>query len=274
MTFIELLKVIIIGIVEGITEWLPISSTGHMILIDEFIKLNVTDTFKEMFLVVIQLGAILAVVCLYFHKLNPFSPKKSEKEKKDTFAIWGRVIVGCIPAVILGFLLDDWLNKHFYNYQTVAVTLILYGILFIVLENRNEKRDFSVKNFNQMSLGKAFAIGCFQCLSMIPGTSRSGSTILGAMLLGVNRKISAEFSFFMAIPIMFGASLLKLLKFGFSFTGAEIITLLVGMVVAFVVSVLAIKFLMSYIQRKDFKVFGYYRIILGVLVLLYFLVLA
>ena len=274
MTFIELLKVIIIGIVEGITEWLPISSTGHMILIDEFIKLNVTDTFKEMFLVVIQLGAILAVVCLYFHKLNPFSPKKSEKDKKDTFAIWGRVIVGCIPAVILGFLLDDWLNKHFYNYQTVAVTLILYGVLFIVLENRNEKRDFSVKNFNQMSLGKAFAIGCFQCLSMIPGTSRSGSTILGAMLLGVNRKISAEFSFFMAIPIMFGASLLKLLKFGFSFTGAEIITLLVGMVVAFVVSVLAIKFLMSYIQRKDFKVFGYYRIILGVLVLLYFLVLA
>ena len=274
MTFIELLKVIIIGIVEGITEWLPISSTGHMILIDEFIKLNVTDTFKEMFLVVIQLGAILAVVCLYFHKLNPFSPKKNEKEKKDTFAIWGRVIVGCIPAVILGFLLDDWLNKYFYNYQTVAVTLILYGILFIVLENRNEKRDFSVKNFNQMSLGKAFAIGCFQCLSMIPGTSRSGSTILGAMLLGVNRKISAEFSFFMAIPIMFGASLLKLLKFGFSFTGAEIITLLVGMVVAFVVSVLAIKFLMSYIQRKDFKVFGYYRIILGVLVLLYFLVLA
>ena len=274
MTFIELLKVIIIGIVEGITEWLPISSTGHMILIDEFIKLNVTDTFKEMFLVVIQLGAILAVVCLYFHKLNPFYPKKNEKEKKDTFAIWGRVIVGCIPAVILGFLLDDWLNKYFYNYQTVAVTLILYGILFIVLENRNEKRDFSVKNFNQMSLGKAFAIGCFQCLSMIPGTSRSGSTILGAMLLGVNRKISAEFSFFMAIPIMFGASLLKLLKFGFSFTGAEIITLLVGMVVAFVVSVLAIKFLMSYIQRKDFKVFGYYRIILGVLVLLYFLVLA
>ena len=274
MTFIELLKVIIIGIVEGITEWLPISSTGHMILIDEFIKLNVTDAFKEMFLVVIQLGAILAVVCLYFHKLNPFSPKKNEKEKKDTFAIWGRVIVGCIPAVILGFLLDDWLNKHFYNYQTVAVTLILYGVLFIVLENRNEKRDFSVKNFNQMSLGKAFAIGCFQCLSMIPGTSRSGSTILGAMLLGVNRKISAEFSFFMAIPIMFGASLLKLLKFGFSFTGAEIITLLVGMVVAFVVSVLAIKFLMSYIQRKDFKVFGYYRIILGVLVLLYFLVLA
>lgn len=274
MTFIELLKVIIIGIVEGITEWLPISSTGHMILIDEFIKLNVTDTFKEMFLVVIQLGAILAVVCLYFHKLNPFSPKKNEKEKKDTFAIWGRVIVGCIPAVILGFLLDDWLNKHFYNYQTVAVTLILYGVLFIVLENRNEKRDFSVKNFNQMSLGKAFAIGCFQCLSMIPGTSRSGSTILGAMLLGVNRKISAEFSFFMAIPIMFGASLLKLLKFGFSFTGAEIITLLMGMVVAFVVSVLAIKFLMSYIQRKDFKVFGYYRIILGVLVLLYFLVLA
>ena len=271
MTFIELLKVILIGIVEGITEWLPISSTGHMILIDEFIKLNVSDAFKEMFLVVIQLGAIMAVVCLYFHKLNPFSKRKTARQRRSTFAIWGRVIVGCIPAVILGFLLDDWLTAHFYNYQTVAITLILYGIFFIVLENRNAKTEFSVNGFNQMSLGKAFAIGCFQCLSMIPGTSRSGSTILGAMLLGVNRKISAEFSFFMAIPIMFGASFLKLLKFGFAFTGAEIITLIVGMVVAFVVSVLAIKFLMSYIQRKDFKAFGYYRIVLGLLVILYFL---
>ena len=274
MTFIELLKVILIGIVEGITEWLPISSTGHMILIDQFVQMDVTDAFKKMFLVVIQLGAIMAVVCLYFHKLNPFSPKKNSKQKRDTLAIWGRVIVGCIPAVILGFLLDDWLDAHFYNYQTVAVTLILYGVFFIILENYNAKRDFSVNNFKQMSLGKAFAIGCFQCLSMIPGTSRSGSTILGAMLLGVNRKTSAEFSFFMAIPIMFGASLLKLIKFGFSFTAAEVITLLVGMVVAFLVSVIAIKFLMSYIQRKDFKAFGYYRIVLGALVLLYFLIFA
>ncbi|MGI5825056.1 MAG: undecaprenyl-diphosphate phosphatase [Bacillota bacterium] len=274
MDFIEILKVILIGIVEGITEWLPISSTGHMILIEEFIKLNVTDEFMKMFLVVIQLGAILAVVWLYFHKLNPFSKRKTTIQKKDTLAIWGRVIVGCIPAVILGFLLDDWLSDHFYNYTTVAVTLILYGVFFILLENRNQTRDFSVKDFNQMSLGKAFAIGCFQCLSMIPGTSRSGSTILGAMLLGVNRKISAEFSFFMAIPIMFGASLLKLLKFGFSFTGAEILTLAIGMITAFVVSVIAIKFLMSYIQKKDFKAFGYYRIVLGALVLLYFLIFA
>lgn len=273
MSFIEVLKVILIGIVEGITEWLPISSTGHMILIDEFVKLNVTPEFKEMFLVVIQLGAILAVVCLYFHRLNPFSKRKTQTQKKDTFAIWGRVIVGCIPAVILGFLLDDWLNEHFYNYITVAITLILYGIFFIVLENRNQQRSFSVTNFKQMTLGKAFAIGCFQCLSMIPGTSRSGSTILGAMLLGVDRKTSAEFSFFMAIPIMFGASLLKLVKFGFAFTAAEVMTLIIGMITAFVVSIIAIKFLMSYIQRKDFKVFGYYRIILGVLVILIFLIL-
>jgi undecaprenyl-diphosphatase len=270
MSFIEVLKVILIGIVEGITEWLPISSTGHMILIDEFIKLNVTPEFKEMFLVVIQLGAILAVVCLYFHRLNPFSKRKTQTQKKDTFAIWGRVIVGCIPAVILGFLLDDWLNEHFYNYITVAITLILYGVFFILLENRNQHRTFSVTDFKQMTLGKAFAIGCFQCLSMIPGTSRSGSTILGAMLLGVDRKTSAEFSFFMAIPIMFGASLLKLVKFGFAFTTAEVMTLIIGMITAFVVSIIAIKFLMSYIQRKDFKVFGYYRIILGVLVILIF----
>ncbi len=274
MSFLEIIKVIIIGIVEGITEWLPISSTGHMILIDELIKLDVTPEFMEMFLVVIQLGAILAVVCLYFHRLNPFSPRKNQQQKRDTFAIWGRVIVGCVPAVILGFLLDDWLNEHFYNYQTVAVTLILYGIFFILLENRNKTREFSVCNFKEMTLKKAFAIGCFQCLSMVPGTSRSGSTILGAMLLGVDRKTSAEFSFFMAIPIMFGASLLKLVKFGFSFTAAEIITLLIGMATAFIVSVLAIKFLMSYIQKKDFKIFGYYRIILGALVLIYFLLLA
>lgn len=274
MSFIEIIKVILLGIVEGITEWLPISSTGHMILLDEFIHLDVTPEFLEMFLVVIQLGAILAVVFLYFHKLNPFSAKKTKAEKNATLGIWGRVIVGCLPAVVLGFLLDDWLNDHFYNSTTVAVTLILYGIFFILLENRNKTRRFSVTEFNEMSLKSAFVIGCFQCLSMIPGTSRSGSTILGAMLLGVNRTISAEFSFFMAIPIMFGASLLKLLKFGFAFTGAEILILLIGMVTAFVVSIIAIKFLMGYIKRNDFKVFGYYRIVLGIIVLLYFLIFA
>ena len=274
MDFIEVIKVILLGIVEGITEWLPISSTGHMILLDEFIRLDVSPEFLEMFLVVIQLGAILAVVCLYFHKLNPFSKKKTQAETKATLGIWARVIVGCIPAVILGFLLDDWLNDHFYNAFTVAVTLILYGVFFIVLENRNNKRQFAINDFSEMSLKSAFAIGCFQCLSMIPGTSRSGSTILGAMLLGVNRKISAEFSFFMAIPIMFGASLLKLLKFGFAFTGTEIATLVIGMVTAFVVSIIAIKFLMSYIQKKDFKAFGYYRIVLGAIVLIYFLIFA
>ena len=274
MDFIEVIKVILLGIVEGITEWLPISSTGHMILLDEFIRLDVSPEFLEMFLVVIQLGAILAVVCLYFHKLNPFSKKKTQAETKATLGIWARVIVGCIPAVILGFLLDDWLNDHFYNAFTVAVTLILYGVFFIVLENRNNKRQFAINDFSEMSLKSAFTIGCFQCLSMIPGTSRSGSTILGAMLLGVNRKISAEFSFFMAIPIMFGASLLKLLKFGFAFTGTEIATLVIGMVTAFVVSIIAIKFLMSYIQKKDFKAFGYYRIVLGAIVLIYFLIFA
>lgn len=274
MDFIEIIKVILIGIVEGITEWLPISSTGHMILLDEFIKLNVSPEFMEMFLVVIQLGAILAVVCLYFNKLNPFSKKKTAAENKATLGIWARVVVGCLPAVVLGFLLDDWLNDHFYNSITVATTLILYGIFFIVLENRNNKRQFAINDFDEMSLKTAFIIGCFQCLSMVPGTSRSGSTILGAMLLGVDRKTSAEFSFFMAIPIMFGASVLKIFKFGLSFTAAEILTLIIGMVTAFVVSILAIKFLISYIQRKDFKAFGYYRIVLGILVLLYFFVLA
>lgn len=271
MEFIEIIKAAILGVIEGITEWLPISSTGHMILADEFIKLNRSDAFKEMFLVVIQLGAILAVVLLYFHKLNPFSPKKSMKEKKAAVSIWFKVGIGIIPAGVLGFLLDDWLDDHFYNYVTVSVTLVLYGILFILIENGNRNKAPKIGDFSNLSYKTAFGIGIFQVLSLIPGTSRSGATILGAILLGTSRPIAAEYSFFMSIPIMFGASLLKLMKFGFDFTGMEIAVLLTGMTVAFVVSILTIKFLMRYIRNNDFKVFGWYRIILGGLVLGYFL---
>lgn len=272
MFIIEIFKAIILGIVEGITEWLPISSTGHMILVEEFIKLNASAEFMEMFRVVIQLGAIMAVVLLYFHKLNPFSPKKTVKEKKDTMNIWFKVIVGVIPAGILGVLFDDWLDEHFYNYLTVAIMLIVYGILFIVIENRNKKRKTQIKSFSNLSYKTAFEIGIFQILSLIPGTSRSGATILGAILLGTSRSVAAEYSFFMSIPIMFGASALKLLKFGLDFTGMEIAILLTGMIVAFVVSVIAIKFLMQYIRNNDFKAFGWYRIILGILVIGYFVI--
>lgn len=270
LSFIELLKAIFLGIVEGITEWLPISSTGHMILVEEFIQLNASDAFKEMFFVVIQLGAILAVVMLYFHKLNPFSPKKTAQEKKDTMAIWYKVVVGVLPAAVIGLLFDDWLNDHFYNYQTVAIMLIVYGILFIVIENRNKKREPQIENFGQLSYRTAFLIGMFQVLALIPGTSRSGATILGGIMLGSSRSIAAEYSFFLSIPVMFGASALKLAKFGFAFTSTELALLLTGMVVAFIVSVLAIRFLMRYIQTNDFKAFGWYRIVLGLLVIGYF----
>jgi len=270
----ELLKAVLLGIVEGITEWLPISSTGHMILVEEFIKLNASDAFMEMFRVVIQLGAILAVVFLYFHKLNPFSPRKSLKEKRATMSIWYKVIVGVIPAGVLGVLFDDWLDEHLYNYQTVAIMLVVYGILFIIIENRNKNRRSKIDSFSELSYGTAFLIGIFQVLSLIPGTSRSGATILGAILLGTSRYIAAEYSFFMAIPVMFGASALKLIKFGFNFTGTEISILVTGMIVAFVVSILAIKFLMGYIKNNDFKAFGWYRIILGLLVIGYFSFLA
>ncbi|TJX15918.1 undecaprenyl-diphosphate phosphatase [Tissierella creatinini] len=272
MLFIELLKAAILGIVEGITEWLPISSTGHMILVEEFIKLNASAEFMEMFRVVIQLGAILAVVLLYFNKLNPFSPRKSMKEKRDTVNIWLKVIIGVIPAGLLGVLFDDWFDEHFYNYITVAIALIIYGIMFIIIENKNKNKRPGISNFQQLSYKTAFGIGIFQVLSLIPGTSRSGSTILGAILLGASRSIAAEYSFFMSIPIMFGASLLKLVKFGLDFTGMEIGILLTGMLVAFVVSLLAIRFLMIYIRNNDFKAFGWYRIILGVLVLGYFMI--
>lgn len=272
MDLMEILKVIILGIVEGITEWLPISSTGHMILVDEFIKLNVSAAFKEMFLVVIQLGAIMAVVVLYFEKLNPFSRRKNSMQKRETFTLWYKVIAACIPAAVIGLKFDDMMEALFYNYQTVAVTLIVYGILFIVIENWNKNRRPAVNTLEELSYGRAMMIGVFQILSLIPGTSRSGSTILGAILIGTSRQVAAEFTFFLAIPVMFGASLLKMVKFGFSYTGQEIVTLLIGMVVAFVVSILAIKFLVGYIKTNDFKAFGWYRIILGVMVLLYFMV--
>ena len=272
MFFIELLKAIFLGIVEGITEWLPISSTGHMILVEKFIQLNASDAFKEMFFVVIQLGAIMAVVLLYFYKLNPFSFKKTRQEKKDTMKIWYKVIVGIIPAGVLGVLFDNWLNDHFYNYKTVAVMLIVYGILFIIIENRNKNRETNIKVFSDLTYKTAFLIGMFQVLSLIPGTSRSGATILGAILLGSSRHIAAEYSFFLSIPIMFGASALKLVKFGLNFTGLEIAILLSGMIVAFVVSVFAIKFLMGYIKNNDFKAFGWYRIVLGILLIGYFVV--
>ena len=270
MFIIELLKAVLLGVVEGITEWLPISSTGHMILVEKFTQLNASEAFKEMFFVVIQLGAILAVVLLYFHKLNPFSPNKSQQEKKDTLSIWYKVIIGVIPAGVLGFLFDDWLNDHLYNYPTVAIMLITYGILFIIVENRNKSRKSSVKTFNDLTYKTAFLIGMFQVLSLIPGTSRSGATILGAILLGTSRYIAAEYSFFLSIPVMFGASALKLVKFGFNFTGMEIAILLTGMIVAFVVSIIAIKFLLGYIKNNDFKVFGWYRIVLGIIVISYF----
>jgi len=270
MNFLELLKAVFFGIIQGITEWLPISSTGHMILADEFVKLNVTPAFKEMFLVVIQFGSILAVLVLYFHKLNPFSSKKSEIEKKNTLSLWGKVIVAVIPAGIIGILFDKKLNTLFYNYKTVAVTLIVYGILFIILENRNKHLKPKINNISQLDYKTALLIGAFQVLSLIPGTSRSGSTILGAIFLGTSRMVAAEFSFFLAIPVMFGASAMKIIKFGFSFTGLEWSILLTGMAVAFLVSIFAIKFLMGYIKKHNFKVFGYYRIILGIAVILYF----
>jgi len=267
----EIIKAIILGIVEGITEWLPISSTGHMILVEEFIKFDASQEFMEMFRVVIQLGAIMAVVLLYFHKLNPFAPSKTQKQKRDTVDIWLKVIAGVLPAAVLGFLFDDWFDENFYNYQTVAVTLILYGILFIIIENRNKGKQAEIKSFKDLSYKTALIIGFFQILSLVPGTSRSGATILGAIILGTSRNIAAEYSFFLSIPVMFGASALKLVKFGFEFTSLEMAVLVTGMVVAFIVSVIAIRFLIRYIKNNDFKVFGWYRIILGISVLAYFM---
>lgn len=259
----EILKAIILGIVEGITEWLPISSTGHMILVDEFIKMNVSPEFMEMFLVVIQLGAILAVVVIYWRRLIPTS--------KKTWIMWLKIIVACVPAAVIGLLFDDVFNALFYNYQTVAIMLIVFGILFIVIENRNKHANPKVLSIDDLTYKQALIIGFFQLIAAVfPGTSRSGATILGGLMIGVSRTVAAEFTFFLAIPVMFGASLLKLVKFGLSFTPSEAVLLLNGMIVAFLVSLAAIKFLMGYIKKHDFKVFGWYRIILGIIVLGYF----
>lgn len=271
----ELLKAVLFGIVEGVTEWLPISSTGHLILLNEFITLNVSDEFRSMFDVVIQLGAILAVIVLFFHKLNPFSPRKTEGEKKQTWQLWFKVIAAIIPSGIVGVLFDDWMEAHFHNATVVSIALIVYGVAFILVERRNARRvgGKTVEDVYAIDYKTALLIGCFQCLSLIPGTSRSGSTILGAILIGVGRSTGAEFSFFMAIPTMLGASAIKGLKFllsGVAATGTEIGVLIVGCVVSFVVSLLVIRGLMEYVRRHSFSAFGVYRIILGVVVLVYF----
>ena len=274
-TFLEILKAILFGIVEGITEWLPVSSTGHMILLDEFVKLKVSAEFYEMFQVVIQLGAILAVILLFFRKLNPFCPKKDGAQKKDTWQLWFKVLVAVIPSAVLGLLLDDWMDANLYNGWVVAAMLILYGIAFLLVEKRNKGRSFAVTEVGDIDYKTALLIGAFQCLSLIPGTSRSGATILGAIFLGVSRGAGAEFSFFLAIPTMLGVSALKLLKFlmeGVSATHTEIMVLVVGCVVAFVVSLVVIKGLMEYVRKRSFAVFGVYRIVLGAVVLGYFLI--
>ena len=293
----EIFKAFIIGLVEGITEWLPISSTGHMILVDEFLKLDVSEQFLAMFLVVIQIGAILAVIILYFHKLNPFSRRKTPEERKSTWRLWGMVVIGCVPAAIVGLLLDDWSEEHLFNATVVAAMLILYGIIFIVLEYRNRRRRaliaaqsvgrharvvddeavdkqmFRITDVDEIGPLDALKIGLFQCLAVVPGTSRSGATIIGGMLTGCSRVASAEFTFFLAIPVMLGWGLVKAVKFvlaGLVLSQVELVVLIVGVVTAFVTSIIAIKFLMSYIKTNDFAIFGWYRIVVGVVVLAYF----
>ena len=277
MNAIEWMKVVLLGFVEGITEWLPISSTGHLILIDEFVKLNLSEEFMEMFNVVIQLGAILAVVVLYFKKLCPFRYKKSAQGLDkfcymDKMLLWAKIVIACLPAMIVGLPLDDWMDENLHNGWVVSVALIVYGVVFIIIENYNKKRTPRVNSLEELSFKDALLIGVFQVLSLIPGTSRSGSTIIGGILIGTSRSLAAEFTFFLAIPVMFGASLLKLVKYGLAFNLLQLGVLLVGMAVAFIVSVIAIKFLMGYIKKHDFKVFGWYRIIFGIIVLLYFII--
>ena len=268
---IEILKTILFGIVEGITEWLPISSTGHMILLGEFVKLDVSEAFWNLFLVIIQLGAILAVVLIYWDKIFPFRVRGRWGVDRQKMNMWGKILVASIPAGVIGILFDDLFTAWFYNYQTVAIMLILFGVLFIVIENRNRNSVPRVRSIASITYPTAFMIGVFQLIAAVfPGTSRSGATIVGALLLGVSRTVAAEFTFFLAIPAMFGGSTIKLLKAGFHFSASEVGLLVLGMVVAFIVSIFAIKFLMSYIKKHDFKVFGWYRIVLGILVLLYF----
>ncbi|MBR4514414.1 MAG: undecaprenyl-diphosphate phosphatase [Lachnospiraceae bacterium] len=274
MGIIEFFKVIILGIVEGITEWLPVSSTGHMLLVDEFIKLDASDVFKEMFFVVIQLGAILAVVILFWNKMWPFGMTEDKKVvlKKDIWSIWFKVVVACIPGTAVTLLFDDFIEEHLETPVVISIALIFYGIVFIVVERWNKTRTPSVRKIGEITYLTAFYIGLFQVLSIIPGTSRSGATIIGALILGVSRVAAAEFTFFLAVPVMFGLSFIKLVKFGFVFTGAELGLLLVGSVTAFLVSVLVIRFLMGYIRKHDFTAFGIYRIVLGVILLIYFAV--
>lgn len=268
--FIEILKVIFLGIIEGITEWLPISSTGHMLLVDEFIHLNMSTAFKEMFFVVIQLGAILAVVVMFWKKMFPFQLKDKTQPmiKKNTFILWLKVIIACIPGAVITILFDDYIEAHLHIPMVIAATLIVYGLAFIVIEIWNRKQVPITQGLEDISYKTAFLIGMFQVLSIIPGTSRSGSTIIGALLLGVSRVAAAEFTFFLAVPVMFGLSAIKILKFGISFTSIEFLFLVIGMITAFVVSVLVIKFFIGYIKKHDFKIFGWYRIVLGILVIL------
>lgn len=270
---LDILKAALFGIVQGITEWLPISSTGHMILLEELVKLDVTPEFWEMFLVVIQFGSILAVVILYFDKLNPFSTIKGTAEKRDTWNLWLKIIIAIIPLGVVGILFDDLITEKLYGFVVVAIALIVYGVAFILIENMEKTKHPTINSFKELDIKTAFFIGCFQALAVIPGTSRSGSTIIGASLLGCSRTVAAEFSFFLAVPVMFGASLLKVIKFfvktGAGFAISEFAILIVGMVVAFVVSIFAIRFLMDYIRKHDFKAFGYYRIVLGIIVILY-----
>lgn len=273
LSFIEILKVIFLGIVEGITEWLPISSTGHMLLVDEFLQLNASDSFKEMFFIIIQLGAILAVVVLYWNRMFPFQFKDKAKPviRKDIFSLWFKVVVACIPGAAVTILFDDFIEAHLHTPTVIAITLIFYGIAFIIVERWNKTRTPKINTLSDITYKTAFIIGLFQVLSIIPGTSRSGSTIIGSLLIGVSRVAAAEFTFFLAVPVMFGLSFIKLLKFGLLFTVSELSILLVGMAVAFFVSLLVIKFLMGYIKKHDFQIFGWYRIILGAVVLVYFL---
>ncbi len=273
--FFEILKAVFLGIVEGITEWLPVSSTGHMILVDEFVSLRVSEDFLELFLVVIQLGAIAAVPIFFWNRLNPFSKKKSKEERSATLTLWAKVIVGVLPAAVLGLLLDDFLDEHFYNYVVVSAALIVYGVAFIVIEKCRDEREYRINDVSDLTYKDALIMGAFQVLALIPGTSRSGSTIIGGMLSGVSRVASAEFSFFMAIPVMLGASLLKVVKFiagGAAVSGFEIALLLVAMAVSFVISMLTIKFLMDFVKRHSFIPFGVYRILLGIAVVSYFLI--
>ena len=285
-SFIEILKVIFLGIVEGITEWLPISSTGHLILVEEFVKLNVSQEFWDMFMVVIQLGAIFAVVVLYWKDLWPFRNKKPKHEnvtkvekaagvlcrfvKIDKMIMWFKILVSCLPAIIIGLRFNDFIEEKFNNWFVVSVMLIVYGVMFLIVEDYNEKRQAKYNSISEITWKTALFIGIFQVLSLIPGTSRSGATIIGGILVGASRTVAAEYTFFLAIPVMFGASLLKIVKFGMNFTSWEVVILLVGMVVSFVVSILAIKFLMGYIKKHNFKVFGWYRIVLGIIVILFF----